>query len=114
MDFPRRDIVIPRGDDYDIALRFRNADGTYEDLSSATVIAQVREEPEPDALLLAEFVVDLSAASTGWVLMTIPDEVTGLITTDGAWDIRITVGGKTRTRLGGDMTLRRTSSWSEA
>jgi len=99
-------MTIVQGDNYELRIRLRSSDGTYVDLSGATVHSQIRHRP--NGVLMAEFTTVLMDQGTtdglGCVSLQLTAEQTASLRSNGVYDVQISwPSGTIQTCLAGQM-----------
>lgn len=96
-----------RGDAISHGFRFLNDNGTPENLTGKTIIAQVRASTKLDAQLLFAFTVSVPAPTTGEVTLSALPAATAALQ-EGSYSYDIQIGDTTRLygtyRLIGDVS----------
>ena len=84
------DLVIYRNRDFKMNLYFKDAAGDAVNLAGWTGRSQVRTEMSADSTLLFDFVVTVTDAANGKVVVEASDLVTGVSEEEGAYDVMMT------------------------
>lgn len=98
---PTRNITFRRGDTYEHEINFQGIN-----VAAWTFAAQIRRSPD-DRSILASFVVDMTAAVTGFVALTLQEAVTAKLALEAVWDVQVVIAGDKFTIFGGDVTIER-------
>lgn len=108
------DLGFYQGDDFSQSFRFYSTDDggvtkTYLDLTGYTVTAQIRAAPR-DADVLIAFTTAIaspqSGSTKGKVTISLTATQTAALSVRLAfWDLQLTIGGTTRTRIAGAVRL---------
>lgn len=101
----RRDLVFTRGDDWVHRVTFTTDGTTPIDVSARTYLAQLRSSA--DGELVATFDVDMAAAASGVVVLSLAAAATAALHAKAyAWDLQETAAGKKTTIIAGTVTNR--------
>tara|TARA_R110000851_G_scaffold143173_1_gene282061 strand:- start:4813 stop:5163 length:351 start_codon:yes stop_codon:yes gene_type:complete len=109
MSAQKYDFKVDVGSTTTIPLRFTDSSGTALDMSGYTFEMQCRQTPSSETVLFevsSSDGIDMSAAATGWVTITISKTKTSAVAVrTGVYDLERTLGAETVRVIQGNVSF---------